>query len=287
MNLTYGISNWIYGEEPLENQFQRLKKFGYDAIEIRINDLNDFDLLSTKKYMEKYSISCSSICPNMTFSKNIKIRRNIIDKNSEVRERSIEYLKESLRVGEELGAKLVLIVPTGVFNLNDKWTLQNQESCSAAIRELGDYAQSIGSILIALEPLNRYENMFLRTCSRAKSLVKKVNHPRVKMMLDFFHCNIEEDNNAEPILLADNDLIHCHVADSNRKSPGRGQTNWFEIYRALKYINYEGAIIGEFLASNTENFFINNGTNLLEADFYTKECIEYLKLIESMIRNQD
>jgi sugar phosphate isomerase/epimerase len=283
MNITYSISNWIYGEEPLENQFQRLKKFDYDAIEIMITEPKDFDLNTVKKYIDQYSLPCCSICTMMRESEDQTLRRNLIDKNPDIRNKSINYLKKCLDIGIKLGAKLVLAVPSGVANVRDQWTVENQELCIHTIRELGDYAKSIGSIFFVIEPINRYENAFLQRCDQAKELLKKVNHSHVKMMLDFFHTNIEENNNGEAIRLAGKDLIHCHIADSNRKSTGRGQTDWFEILRALKDINFKGSVACEPLPPTGADVFVSLKGTRPEADIYAEECITYLKFIESII----
>ncbi|MHA1723662.1 MAG: sugar phosphate isomerase/epimerase family protein [Promethearchaeota archaeon] len=284
MNLIYSISHWIYGKEPLDQQFQRIKKYGYDGVEIRINELKDFNLDLIKKYLKAFSLPCTSICPNMMFASDKSKCRNIIDKDEKIRKNSMLYLKKCIEIGIELHAKLVLIVPSGVFNMRDHWIKENIEVCTRALQELGDYTQSLGTILLALEPLNRYENMFLRNCYQAKMLVNEIHHPRVKMMLDMFHSNIEEDNCAEAIYSANKDLIHCHVADSNRKSPGRGQINWFEIFRALRDIEYDGAIVGEFLPPHAESFYIDQHNILPEAEIYTRECIEFLKIVEKIIK---
>ncbi len=283
MKILYSISNWIYGEEPLEQQFKRLKKYGYDAIEIMVTEPEIFDIKQIKELMDRYSLPCSSICTMMRDSEDTEKIRNLISSDDNVRMHSVEYLKKCLDIGINLGANLVLAVPSGVANIKDEWNENNTNLCINALKELGDYAKSIGDIFFIIEPINRYENAFLRRCDQAKELLKKANHTHVKMMLDFFHTNIEEDNNAEAIRLAGKDLIHCHIADSNRKATGRGQTNWFEIMRALKDINYEGALACEPLPPTGADVFVSLKGTRPEADQYAKECITYLKFIQDVI----
>jgi len=283
MKIRYSISNWIYGEEKLEDQFKRLKKFGYDAIEIIITEPKDFNIQKFENLMEKYSLPCSSICTMVSWGLDKNKRRNLIDKDLEIRRRTIDYLKDCLRIGNELKAKLVLFVPSGVANITDEWSLATKALCIEALEELGDYSRSIGSILAVIEPINRYENIFLRQCEQALELLREMNHPQVKMMLDFFHTNIEEDNNGEAIRLAGNNLVHCHVADSNRKSVGRGQTDWFEIVRALRDINFNGFLTCEPLPPTGANVFASLKGTRPEADVYAKESIDYLKFIENVI----
>lgn len=283
MKITYSISNWIYGEEPLEMHFKRLQKYGYDAIELMVTDPEKFHIEQAKTYMKKYNLSCSSICTMMTGAEEKSKRRNLIDKEKDVIKQTLEYLKGCLRIGIELGAKLVLCVPSGVANVTDGWTASNQKLCVRALQELGDHAKSVGNISFAIEPINRYENAFLQRCEQALSLLNQTKHPQVKMMIDFFHTSIEEDNNGQAIRLANKEIVHFHVADSNRKSTGRGQTDWFEIFRALRDIDYVGAMACEPLPPTGADVYESLKGTRPEADLYAKECIEYLRFIESIV----
>jgi len=285
MKIKYSISNWIYGEEPIENQFKRLKKFGYDAIEIMIKDPDSFRIDDTKNFMKKYSLGCSSICVFVEGDVEKSKRRNLIDSDSDVRKQTIKYYKDCLEIGKELKARVVVTAPSGVANIKDFWNQKNQELCIQALRELGDYAKSLGSIYLVLEPINRYENAFLNRCDQAVELLRKANHPQIRIMLDFFHTNIEENNNGDAIHLAGKELFHCHIADSNRKSVGRGNTDWFEIFRALRDIDFNGTLACEPLPPSGANVYVSLKGTRPEADLYAKECIEMLKFIEQIINN--
>lgn len=283
MNITYSISNWIYGTEPLEQAFKRLKKFGYDAIELMIEEPSKFDVDQAKKYIDQYELPCCSVCTMMTGAAPTESRRNLIDKEVSVQKQTIEYIKGALSIGGELGAKLCLTVPSGVANVSDNWTDENTGLMVENLAILGDHASSVGKILLAIEPINRYENAFLRRAEQALVLLNKLKHPSVKMMLDFFHTNIEEDNNGDAIRIAGKELIHCHIADSNRKSTGRGNTDWFEIMRALKDVDFNGSVACEPLPPTSADVYESMASERPEADQYAKECIEFLQLIESMI----
>ncbi len=283
MKITYAISNWIYGTEPLEKAFQRLKKYGYDAIELMVEDPAKFDKAQAKAYMKEYSMPVASVCTMMTGAADKEHRRNLIDKDPAVVKRTLDYIKGSMSIGEELGAKLCLSVPSGVANVTDGWTEENQKKCIEALKEIGDFAKKTGKILFAIEPINRYENAFLQRGDQALVLLKKLNHPQVKMMLDFFHCNIEEANNGDAIRAAGKNLIHCHVADSNRKSTGRGMTDWFAIIRALKDIDFNGSLACEPLPPTAADVYASMSSDRPEADQYAEECIKYLRFVQSVI----
>ena len=99
-----------------------------------------------------------------------------------------------------------------------------------------------------LEPLNRYSTPF---CSNLEdSLFVIENCDNLRIMLDTFHMNIEEDSFKNTILQSKNFLNHLHFADNNRKMPGFGHIDFDNIISTLKHINYSDTISYEPTISN-------------------------------------
>lgn len=114
----------------------------------------------------------------------------------------------------------------------------------ANVRKVGAMARDLG-IDYCLEALNRFEGYLLNTAEEADRFVEEVNLPNVKVMLDTFHMNIEEDSFAGAIHRAGSRLGHFHIGETNRRPPGQGRMPWTEIAAALKVIDYRGAIVME------------------------------------------
>ena len=112
------------------------------------------------------------------------------------------------------------------------------------VRTVGKIAGECG-VEYCLEVLNRFEGYLLNTCAEAKQFVEEVDVPAVKIMLDTFHMNIEEDDMAEAILLAGDKLGHFHVGENNRRLPGKGGMPWYQIGSALRAIGYDRNIVME------------------------------------------
>ena len=113
------------------------------------------------------------------------------------------------------------------------------------IRQLGDMAAEY-DITLGMEVLNRFEGYLLNTCEEAVEFVDKVGRPNVKIMLDTFHMNIEEDSFGEAIRLAGDRLGHLHLGEANRRPPyAEGRLPWAEIGEALQDIHYEGTVVME------------------------------------------
>lgn len=121
----------------------------------------------------------------------------------------------------------------------------------------GDWARSVSNVRAVgriagecgvdycLEVLNRFEGYLLNTCEECVKFVDEVGTDAVKVMLDTFHMNIEEDDMCDAIRLAGNKLGHFHVGENNRKVPGKGKFPWNDIGGALRSIGYDKNVVME------------------------------------------
>ena len=113
------------------------------------------------------------------------------------------------------------------------------------MRELADIADGYG-ITLNMEVLNRFEGYLLNTANEAVDYVRRVDRPNVKVMLDTFHMNIEEDSMTDAVRAAGDLLGHVHIGEANRKTPGpNGRIDWKALGTALKDIGYKGYIVME------------------------------------------
>ena len=140
--------------------------------------------------------------------------------------------------------------------------------------------------------LNRFENYLLNTSKEAVSFVKEVNLSNVKVMLDTFHMNIEEESFSNAIKEAGKYLGHFHLGEANRRLPGEGRMPWNEILDALISINYKGyAVMEPFVKKGGQvGADIKIWRNLLEdisedkLDLSAKNSVNFLKTLESARR---
>lgn len=113
------------------------------------------------------------------------------------------------------------------------------------MQRLADMAADYG-ITLNMESLNRFEGYMINECYECVGYVKAVDKPNVKVMLDTFHMNIEEDSIPDAIRLAGSLLGHFHVGEANRRPPRPGtRMDWVEIGKALEQIHYRGNVVME------------------------------------------
>jgi sugar phosphate isomerase/epimerase len=108
-----------------------------------------------------------------------------------------------------------------------------------AVRELAEHAEREG-VVLALEPLNRYENRLINTLADAVTLCKEIGLPSIRIAADTYHMNIEEADPPGALLNATHWLGHVQLSDSNRLEPGRGHLDWPLLMGTLNAIGYSG-----------------------------------------------
>src|SRR4029077_15759114 len=69
--------------------------------------------------------------------------------------------------------------------------------------------------------------------------------PFFKLHDDTFHTNIEEKKIPEAIRAGGNRIIHVHISENDRSTPGEGHVLWDENFRTLSEIGYDGWLMIE------------------------------------------
>ncbi|MDB5083339.1 MAG: xylose isomerase-like barrel protein [Bacilli bacterium] len=267
----YSATQWIFGKEDLEVSFARLKRYGYDGVELAgepyTTDQEKVSLLLTK-----YGLICTSICGIYAGD------RDLSSSNLSIRNKAVQYVKDCIDLAKELNASHVIVVPTTVGKVHPQ-TSQQEEWMNAvqSVKEAGEYALS-KQINLAIEALNRYETYLVHNLQTALKFMKEVNVESVKLMADLFHMNIEERNSSHALKLVAPHLIHVHIADNTREAAGLGQTNFQEIMVTLKDIHYQGPITMEFLPTVSNPYLASKQEDENDVkDFYTEQSIRHIK----------
>jgi D-psicose/D-tagatose/L-ribulose 3-epimerase len=118
-------------------------------------------------------------------------------------------------------------------------TKQERQRGVSFHKRAGDYAAK-KNVRFAIEALNRFECYLLNTMEQLAEHLDQVDHPAVKAMYDTFHANIEEKDPVASVRTIKRHLIHVHISESDRGTPGRGHVSWAATYKALKTAKYDG-----------------------------------------------
>ncbi len=195
------------------------------------------------------------------------------DFDEEKRLKGIADLKEIMITLKDVGGKGV-IVPAAwgmfTYRLPPMQSPRTVEADRAAIinslSQLNPVAQQ-HDMEIYLEPLNRYQDHMINLVADARSIIEEGGFSNVKILGDFYHMNIEEDD-ISACFTQHIDLIkHIHIADNHRYQPGSGSIDFVRHFATLKKLNYAGYITYEGRV---------RGDNHLEA--YKKSIVQMLEI---------
>jgi sugar phosphate isomerase/epimerase len=296
------MHNWMRAE-PVETTIRRLAKYGYDGIEISYDSVELSPgapgTAAVRQMLKENKIKCYGSISLMFKG------RDLIHSKQAVRESSVEYLKNCIKMVSELGGKVMSIVPSEVGKVKAmaepevewKWAVEG-------LKEVRDYAKSQG-VKIALEPLNRFETNFLNRHDQALALAKAVG-PDVGVCLDVYHMNMEEADMYKAFENAGKRIFDVHVADNNRMACGMGALNWKKIITTLENIGYKGSLTVEFvppidrtpanpyknalaaadksLTPEQLKFIEDHGSGVLSEEFYSWLVSETIKTLRKHLK---
>ena len=145
-----------------------------------------------------------------------------------------------------------------------------EELMLAAARELGDYAASVNTKFL-LEPLNRYEQHYLRTQADGMRVMNAVGGKGLGLLSDFFHMHIEETNSPAAFAAAKGYTQAIHLADNTRQEPGTGDIDFVASFKVLKQSGYSNFMAYECGISGSDEK--EKEANLIKSLDYMRECI--------------
>ncbi|MND23685.1 sugar phosphate isomerase/epimerase family protein [Agrobacterium tumefaciens] len=222
---------------------EKVAKLGFDIIEVaahHINEYSDAELATIKQSAKDNGIILTAgIGPSKS--------KNLSSEDAAVRAAGKAFFERTLTNVAKLDIRTI----GGA--LHSYWPIDYSQPVDKpgdyargveGIHGIADFANDLG-INLCIEVLNRFENHVLNTAAEGVAFVKDVGKNNVKVMLDTFHMNIEEDSFGEAIRTAGPLLGHFHTGESNRRVPGKGRMPWQEIGLALRDINYTGAVVME------------------------------------------
>lgn len=246
-----GINTFLF-TSPFTNEstklFPQFKKWGFETIEIPIEDPSHIDPAYVKAELAKNGLVCGSVCACLGPDRDLR-------GTPEQQKTGLEYMLKLIDQMVVLDCpSLIGPVYSAVGRADavpEKEYKQQWKTVVKNLKQLCKYAEKHGR-QVCMEPLNRFETDFINTCDQALKMIGDVGSPALKLHLDTFHMNIEEKNQAKAIRKAGKLLGHFHACGSDRGTPGNDHIDWKPIAAALKGIGYQGDVVIESFTTDVK-----------------------------------
>jgi sugar phosphate isomerase/epimerase len=157
--------------------------------------------------------------------------------------KQMAYVTGTLGRLRRLGVKVVVLGSGGARRVPDGF------SRDEAFSQLVDFCRRIApvarenGITIAIEPLRRQETNIINTAKEGLALVKAVDRPEIRLLVDYYHL-AEEGENADIIAEAGPLLAHTHIANpKGRVFPlSADESPYAGLFSNLCKIGYQGRL---------------------------------------------
>ena len=220
----------------------------------------------------------STICGNCGLDDAMNF--DFLDPDPAKRKKAIDGCKALLELCGKVKAVGQIVPP--IFgpcrmpNLSPyKTAMELQEEIMVCVaQELGDWATEHKTLFL-LEPLNRYEQHYLRKQSDGVRIIKKAKNKGVGLLSDFFHMHIEETDTPEAFRKFGEHTTHVHLADNTRIEPGTGDIDFVAGFKALHGVGFKGYMAYECSVSGETPE--EKQKNLAKSLDYVRDCITKAK----------
>ncbi len=235
--MKFGVNTFLWTSNFGSKDFGLLpevKEHGFDGVEVTLIHPEQFEAGAIRRRLADNGLE-ATVCSVLPAG------LSLISGDAAVRERAIAHLSTCIQLTAEAGAKLIagpLYSPVGYLP-GRRRTDEEWKRAVAGYEQLGPVLDEY-EVDLCIEPLNRFETYFLNTTEDAVALCGQVNHPRVGILWDTFHANIEEKDVAGSLRAARPFLKHVHTCENDRGTPGTGHVDWKGVFEAIAAIQYDG-----------------------------------------------
>ncbi len=222
----------------------KLKATGYDGVEIPLfeGDAGHFRRLARALREAGLACTTATTLPDQAHS--------AISPDASSRAGALDHLKWAIEGSAELGSTLLcgpFHQPLAVFSGSGPTEAEKARAVEVH-RQAAEIAAAAG-VMLAIEPLNRFECYFLNTMADTRAHVQRVGHPSFGALYDTFHANIEEQDPIGAIGETADVIRHVHISENDRGTPGKGHIDFRATFKALRAAGYDGWLTIEAFGS--------------------------------------
>lgn len=154
------------------------------------------------------------------------------------------YLNAALDRCRQLGARVVVWGSASSRNIPAGYSREQAwQEIKRFLQRAGDIAKS-HELVIGIEPLRKQESNIINAGAEALRLVDEVKHPNVKMIIDYYHLRMDNED-PDILVRAREHVVHLHFANPNgRRWPKSvdDDPEYGRFFQLVKQIGYTGGL---------------------------------------------
>ena len=178
----------------------------------------------------------------------------------------LQDIEDYLPVAEKLGCRKLGL---GAGEIDDMGRVVHQIAehpatkwitaydCLCRVAELAEKY----NVVYNVEPLNTkvdHAGYPFPNVSDVVNLLEEVDSPRIRLLFDIYHTQVQEGNVTQKIRDYADYIGHVHVADApGRHEPGTGEINYPNVAKTLREVGYDGTVGMEAFPLESDELAMN------------------------------
>ena len=245
------LCNEVLGGMALERQCEYAAALGYDGLEIAPFTLSTSpEKISTADAAKiRATVEASGLVVTGLHWLLVKPEGlSLTDPDAAVRTRTLAVMTHLIGLCAELGGAVL------VHGSPKQRQIAPGETHAIALARLQDALAQVAlaaarvGVIYCIEPLSRRETELVNTIAEAAELVRSIDHPNLRTMIDCSAAGLTETDSIPSLIerwLPTGLIAHVQVNDPNRRGPGQGDMQFAPILAALKRHGYDGTVAVE------------------------------------------
>jgi D-psicose/D-tagatose/L-ribulose 3-epimerase len=245
------LCNEVLAGMTLQRQCELAARLGYDGLEIAPFTLSPSpQKISTAEAGKiRSTVEASGLVVTGLHWLLVKPEGlSLTDPDATVRSRTLEVMTRLTALCAELGGAVL------VHGSPKQRQIAPGETPAIALARLQDglaevaLAAAKAGVIYCIEPLSRQETPVVNTLAEAAELVRSIDHPHLRTMIDCSAAGLTETESVASLIdrwLPTGLIAHVQVNDPNRRGPGQGDMKFASVLAALKRHHYASTIAVE------------------------------------------
>lgn len=162
------------------------------------------------------------------------------------------YVSTAFRRAERTGVEVIVFGSGGARKIPEGF---DRERGWAQLVQFGRMLAPLAGehgVTVVVEPLNLTETNVINSVSEGAKLVREVNHPNLRLLVDGYHW--AKDHETADGILANGELLkHTHVATVDGRRPPREGDDCVVFFDLLRQVGYDGRVSIEGNIADPQN----------------------------------
>jgi sugar phosphate isomerase/epimerase len=269
------LCNEVIREFPFERQCTLAAELGYAGLEIAPFTLGDdaYRMPAARRAELRSALkNAGVVASGLHWLLVAPAGLSITSPDIGVRTQTIDVMRRLIALCAELGGEYLVHGSPAQRRISGaaEAAKRGEDAWSA----IADDAARAG-VVYCIEPLGRHETDFVNTLDEAAAIVRRIDRPALRTMVDTLAARSTEKESLEALLerwLPSGLIAHVQLNDRNRRGPGQGEDRFLAALAILKRQGYRG-----WLAMEPFQYHPDGATSAARSIGYVQGLLEALR----------